>query len=881
MNGLTLRRFVRFLRHACSNEPLTDEILEHWSSFPRLLSEAQGGCHLCSLVLATLSSEQRDELCQRDAELKAQLRGVEEGVGAADQDLTLSLRAHRTVYFKVIAPSAFEWRSDRYTNYGRSSLLLVPHFGWGRLPRRWLSQRHIERANSLNLDPTIDWKFEYVDPIEIRRAGKLQCLYRQLGNQQRLESKNDGPISLGLGQSTNSSASVDFIKAWLRKHCHADKDFPFSYHDSPEAITRVGDTRTATTTEHQQRVKSLPSRLIDLSQWDDTAQSIRVIHKADLDAGQICYAALSYCWRKDETNMLTGGWKQPAISASHLAPTIRDAIQITHRLGYRYLWVDALCIVQDSDTDKQNELPKMVDIYSNADFVVAAVAAADSSESLFVEQNPLRHNPCVIGVSGQHQALSRNKLNSFGGIYALPSRKYATDSLDDLKYSRLASRGWVFQEARLARRTLYFTGHQIILQCNLCRTRENQLDWETVVSWSDTSYPDLVRPDVFFAFYKLLFFVWILPFWYHVILPCFTFRPSGENTDTTAKASSKTSFFGRLTVRRFLRFLEKPRDTVADDARLSFAALLSRPANELQTEVWWQLVEAYTQCFLSESSDRLPAIEGLAMRMQRELRSRDMGLPRPMYFQGIFDSPEALVPSLLWYVSDPRTVRPRYRAPTWSWASVDGGIKNNSAMCSADQWKSGVIVTRLALTSGRLRIYAKLRPAAWRPIPNEPRRYYVGHHQSLGIESEGYHNQFAPVVSNPTSGPEVHALCEQNGEQVGHFIPDTDEYSRDVPAGSPLREIYCLRIIARPRDYGGETDFAIPWATRGLALAKLSSGDNVYSRIGYIELSQVYQGMEFSRTWPDRGRNRRKRDFPEIDDQGFFAQWEGQTIHIV
>jgi len=223
---------------------------------------------------------------------------------------------------------------------------------------------------------------------------------------------------------------------------------------------------------------------------------------------EIQFAALSYCWRQDETNKLTEqSGDKVKIRVSQLAPTIRDAISVTERLGLRYLWVDALCIMQNSKKDMDVELRKMSDIYSNADFVICAVAAADSSESFIVDRNPLAVSPCLIGVQDNANT-PWNKLSCFGGIFALPSQKYASRAWDDIRYSRLASRGWVFQEEYLARRMLVFTEHQIILLCNVSNTKAKQLNWESMVPWSQDIHYDLITPDLAFACYTFLWILW-------------------------------------------------------------------------------------------------------------------------------------------------------------------------------------------------------------------------------------------------------------------------------------------------------------------------------------------------------------------------------------
>ena len=67
------------------------------------------------------------------------------------------------------------------------------------------------------------------------------------------------------------------------------------------------------------------------------------------------YAALSYCWggpqlvRTTKRN-LKRHYKE--IKMSDLPPTLQDAVLTTDKLGLEYLWVDALCIIQDDDRDR-------------------------------------------------------------------------------------------------------------------------------------------------------------------------------------------------------------------------------------------------------------------------------------------------------------------------------------------------------------------------------------------------------------------------------------------------------------------------------------------------------------------------------------------------
>ena len=69
------------------------------------------------------------------------------------------------------------------------------------------------------------------------------------------------------------------------------------------------------------------------------------------------------------TDMLCG------VATSTLPATIQDAIIVTRKLGLRYLWVDALCIFQDSTSDKDAEIAKMDQIYQNARLTISAASA--------------------------------------------------------------------------------------------------------------------------------------------------------------------------------------------------------------------------------------------------------------------------------------------------------------------------------------------------------------------------------------------------------------------------------------------------------------------------------------------------------------------------
>lgn len=119
------------------------------------------------------------------------------------------------------------------------------------------------------------------------------------------------------------------------------------------------------------------------------------------------YAALSYVWGKDQRLKLRTSNErslmQPgAFDLENPSLTIVDAVDLVVRLsllGIKHLWVDSLCIVQDSDVDKQHQITRMGEIYSNAAFTIIAAAGADAEASLpGIRPNSRTVNQCIVPI---------------------------------------------------------------------------------------------------------------------------------------------------------------------------------------------------------------------------------------------------------------------------------------------------------------------------------------------------------------------------------------------------------------------------------------------------------------------------------------------------
>jgi len=139
---------------------------------------------------------------------------------------------------------------------------------------------------------------------------------------------------------------------------------------------------------------------------------------------------------------------------------------------------------------------------------------------------------------------------------------------------------------------------------------------------------------------------------------------------------------------------------------------------------WRELVTEYSALQLTKAEDRLPALSGL---------SKFFSPKKMQYLAGIWR--DSLFEDLLWVASDPVKKPQRWRAPTWSWASIDSEIsefypfQSSDATCSilgADCTSNGP--DRFGeVSSGFLRISGFIFPATlYARLAGIDNRYDVG-----------------------------------------------------------------------------------------------------------------------------------------------------------
>lgn len=153
---------------------------------------------------------------------------------------------------------------------------------------------------------------------------------------------------------------------------------------------------------------------------------------------------------------------------------MRDAVQITRGLGIRYIWIDALCIVQDDPKDWDREAMQMKDIYRNACLVISGTRTGNCHQSLFGERKASAANygeyvPSSFTAEQVPLKSSKPTPSSQPAVYvreALPHDLLNEEVKQDLDQHPLLGRGWIFQERLLATRTAHFTSSEIMWECN-------------------------------------------------------------------------------------------------------------------------------------------------------------------------------------------------------------------------------------------------------------------------------------------------------------------------------------------------------------------------------------------------------------------------------
>ncbi|KAG5794601.1 hypothetical protein H9Q69_006363 [Fusarium xylarioides] len=209
-------------------------------------------------------------------------------------------------------------------------------------------------------------------------------------------------------------------------------------------------------------ISTLPTRVISVG--SETVSSRLVVTKPSQQAH---YAALSHCWGGKTPTMTTvSNLEAYTISLPNDLPqTFEDALKVARALEIPYIWIDSLCIVQDSPEDWKHEASLMAQVYANAHVTIFADAAPDSTSGFL--SPPSRKAPKRFVVP------CRNDQSSSGVVH-IRERGFLAQQLPYHTWnsrrsgsgqSKLSTRGWVFQERLLSPRTLHFSQNEMAWEC--------------------------------------------------------------------------------------------------------------------------------------------------------------------------------------------------------------------------------------------------------------------------------------------------------------------------------------------------------------------------------------------------------------------------------
>jgi hypothetical protein len=333
----------------------------------------------------------------------------------------------------------------------------------------------------------------------------------------------------------------------------------------------------------------LPLRVIDVGPPGDYQDSL-FLSVSHGRTGK--YVTLSYRWgltpnfktkRRNLARRVTG------FSFTGLPRTLRDAVTVTRRLGIRYLWIDAVCIIQDSKTDWEEQSAKMSQIYGDAWLNIAANGSANSNSGFLGKRNIQQirscEHPSLFGSSGPKRAI----------CYHIPEPEKA------LAGDVVETRGWCLQERLLSKRIIHFGPHEVSWECNEMKAWEREPGSFRPRSWKDRYWfsGEYDEWDVMRSYFQ-------------------------ESAFLSSQGKSLNPGWIRTP---FVNVWDKICGIFAAQAWIypgAYGIPLLFPEDthpELHPAFrgWYKLVEEYSERVVSVPSDKLPAISGLAAIYQHRL----------------------------------------------------------------------------------------------------------------------------------------------------------------------------------------------------------------------------------------------------------------------
>lgn len=239
--------------------------------------------------------------------------------------------------------------------------------------------------------------------------------------------------------------------------------------------------------------KVLPTRLIHINKLENADISANLCETKDLSS-DTSYTTLSHRWGSGEIFKLLQSNLDDLrqdIPIERLPKVFQDAMYVSIELGICYIWIDSLCIIQDSKDgeDWAYEAMRMGDVYTYGAFNIAATGYEDGSSGLFSERKALLRTYPAVTLKCVVRGIDGSK-RSFDGIYV----GFRSNEFDyQVTRSPLNDRAWVAQERILSPAVLHFTPEHLWWECSRLIVNEGfspgRDDWERI----ETSPTGIIR----------------------------------------------------------------------------------------------------------------------------------------------------------------------------------------------------------------------------------------------------------------------------------------------------------------------------------------------------------------------------------------------------
>ncbi|OCL07599.1 HET-domain-containing protein, partial [Glonium stellatum] len=239
-------------------------------------------------------------------------------------------------------------------------------------------------------------------------------------------------------QSTGSEASFEIARFWLKECVERHPNCP-----KPAANG------------------FLPTRVIDVGTEGKPEALLCETKRATIPESQRQFVALSHCWGTAQILTTTSQnlhERLACIPLSLLPPVFRDAVIATRKMGIRYLWIDSLCILQDSHSDWQAESVQMCEVYHSAILTISSSHSPDAQGGLFVDRDGAADLPFEVELD-----LPPETMRAFEGFRLFPTP--VRDEIYDSRDIPLETRAWTFQELVLAPRILKYEATSMRWEC--------------------------------------------------------------------------------------------------------------------------------------------------------------------------------------------------------------------------------------------------------------------------------------------------------------------------------------------------------------------------------------------------------------------------------